>query len=276
MIQLKIIITFIILSTFLIGEQPTGGVQFFTCYDQEKPTSLQVPENSKLSLNNNFRIAFDFRILEKDPFGYIMSTNHGDEGDGLVLSYIDFRNADTSYIELSISDTSTSISLPFPNSMIGRGYWHSLHLGYKNKVITLILNDSINVSKELDLDQLEPFQLHFGKVYAQVEPPRMDMKNLRIWNHEKLIHHWPLNEFNGYKIYDHVGNLDGKILNGEFLSNRHKGVQWVQSVGQKIDRYSNYFIDRDDLMLFYLNQDSLYQYDIQTWKPLSVVSDNSI
>ena len=274
--HLKYILSSILFCAVLFGDASTGGVQFFTHYDKKPMTSLTIPSDSYINIKNDFIIEFDFRIREKSPFGYIMSLSTQDFDDIFVLSYIEFHNADTSYIELFFPDNPTSISLPFPNSMIGRGYWHSLHLGYKNKVITLILNDSINVSKELDLDQLEPFQLHFGKVYAQVEPPRMDMKNLRIWNHEKLIHHWPLNEFNGYKIYDHVGNLDGKILNGEFLSNRHKGVQWVQSVGQKIDRYSNYFIDRDDLMLFYLNQDSLYQYDIQSWELLSVAPSDTI
>ena len=245
-------------------------------YDNRKPSSLQVPEKSKLSFKNNFRIEFEFRIREKDPFGYIMSTNHGDDGNGLILSYINFRNPDTSYIELSFTQNPAILTIPFPNSMIGRNNKHSLFFEYKEKMAYLTLNDSMSVSTQIDLSNMDPFQLSFGKIQKRTEPPRLDIFNIKVKIGEDDIHYWPLNEQKGNIVFDQISHSDGIFKSGELLSGRHKFIKIVKSINGQTDSSGSYFIDQDDLNLFYLIQDSLFQYDIDTWDIININSSDRI
>jgi len=257
--------------------QEIGGVRFLTYYDEKPPTSLLLPEESYLKLTDGLEIEFEIRIREKSPFGYILSTLHDNSEDGIILSYIEFRNPDTSFIELSIQNQPEVIlTISFPNSMIGRGEWHKLTIEYHNEILSLTLNGTETVSARVDLSHLSPFQISFGEITNRLEPPRMDVRHVQVKDRTRVIHDWPLNEFEGEIIVDKVGSKNGRLKSGSLLAGHHKHIQHIQSIVTQPDRFGQIFVDQQDGHLNIINHNELIKMDIQTWVIISKTKTDTI
>ncbi|ODS29905.1 MAG: hypothetical protein SCARUB_04991 [Candidatus Scalindua rubra] len=273
MIYIKYIITTLGLLGFLYGnpsvpkdeENSLGGIQFFTHYDDKPITSLKIPADSYLTFRDGFSLEFDFRIREKNPFGYILSMSTQDVEDLLVLSYVDFRNPDTSFIELSIIDNPTLITLPFPNELISRYEWHRLEMVFEKDFIQLTLNDSISDSATFDPIKINEFGMIFGGITIKNEPPRMDIREIKVLYQEKGVAYWPIDEMTGDVVHNSIGSKHGKVMNGEFLAGRHTVLHSVYSTNNLLNPITWTSIDQDELFYLFLTNDSLYKLNIQTW-----------
>jgi len=284
MVYIKYIITSIGLMGFLNGnpsvhevvENSISGIQFFTRYDENPITSLKIPAESYLSFGDGFRLEFDLRIREKNPFGYILSMSTQNMQDLLVLTYINFRNPDTSYIELSLQNNPFLITLPFPNELIGRSVWHHLEMVFEKDFIQLTLNDSISDSATFDPININEYDMIFGGITIKTEPPRMDIREINVMNQEGSGAYWSIDEMTGDVVHDSIGSKHGKVYNGEFLAGRHEKLHLIKSLPHDLYRLKSFFIDQDDLFLLFLMDDSLYKLNIQTWEIATVIPFNKV
>lgn len=277
MVWLIYIYLYLFSVSILIGQEFTGGVRFLTYYDDKPITSLFLPKEPFLQFKDGLEIGFEICIREKSPFGYIVSTLHEDSDDGIILSYIEFRNPDTSFIELTIhNQPEVILTVPFPNSMIGRGQWHKINILYKENILSLTLNESGTVSAKVDLSHLKPFRLSFGNITNRLEPPRMDIRQVKVKHGTKMIHDYPLNEIEGEIIVDKVGFKNGLLKNGSLLAGHHKNIQHVQSIIIHPDRYGQMYVDQQDGHLTIINHNEFIKMDIQTWDILSKTETDTI
>ena len=273
MIYLKYIITSIGLMGYLYGNLSPpldgygqiGGIHFFTMYDGKPQTSLIIPSESTLSFDDGFSLEFDFQIREKNPFGYILSISSRGIDDLLVLSYIDFRNPDTSYIELSIQNDSTHLTIPFPNELIGRKKWHQFEMRFEKGFIQLSLNDLFTDSAHFSPIQFKDYVLNFGKIKIKTEPPRMGLREIRIIKQGQDIGYWPLDEKIGSEVHDRIESKHGEIIDGELLVGRHTFLHPVHSIINEKNPNMGILINQDDMFYYYFTPDSIYKLNIQTW-----------
>ena len=226
----------------LFGKEGAGGLQLKSLYDQESGSDdsyLNLTIDDPFSFSEQFSLEFDFYIYGVKPFGFICSGHLPDKKDFFTLTYIDFRNPDTSYIDLSFTDKVNILSIPLVNENQGRNIWNHLELEWNllsDSVGIAINNQDMNWEKYVLPDKIK-IKLLFGSSAYRLEAPRIGIQNIKLFNtNQRLMYHWPLDELNGKWVFDINKNKKAFASNVKYLRNRHSEFEKI--VEFPIDQYS--------------------------------------
>lgn len=249
-----------------------GGLQFSTFYGYESnskqsPTHLTIPDKGEIYLANNFELSFDIYFWQKEPFGYIMSAGNDKVRDYFILSYSDYRHPDTSYIDLTVKNKPSIISIPIPDYLQGKNIWRKLSIKFEyspNRIGFSFDNSGENWCY-IDEPPIHNFQFNFGGMSSRVEPPRMAIKNIQINENNNHVITWPLNEIggsiaNGRSIKGEM--YKGKVTNGNWLGGHHSEWQKIFSHDITGKDFQYLKFNPNSTQSIFIENDSLYFSDL--------------
>ena len=124
-------------SALYAEENIINGLLFNSIYDasegRNSATSLTIPSKDAVRYEKSLTIDFDVFFWKKNPFGFILSARNEQDPNLFVLSYSDYRNQDTSFIELTYADRPSIISIPILDKNQGWGKWKNIKLYFEKE-----------------------------------------------------------------------------------------------------------------------------------------------
>ena len=245
-----------------------GGLQFNSNYDLDSngnpaKTKLVIPRDGPIHFTIDVEFSFEIYFWHKDPFGFILSAGNESICDFFILSYSEYRHPDTSYIELTLKDKPSVISIPIQDKLQGKNIWKflSIRLEYTRNRIGISFDNNDVSRYESEVHLLHDLQFRFGGTSRKIEPPRMAIRNIQIREKFHQDISWLLNEMTGEVAHGsskNGGKYLGKVKNGNWLSGHH--TWWQRDYSCDITgKYFQYLGFNDDInQSIYIKNDSLY------------------
>ncbi|MBT3676081.1 MAG: hypothetical protein HOL09_08025 [Candidatus Marinimicrobia bacterium] len=236
-----------------------GGIRFFSYYDDDQPTVLDLTPNSSIPLKDPFTLSFDLAIWKTTPFGFITSGREGGE-TLFLLTYIDYQHPDTSYFELSFGSGSESLSIGLPKSELNKQHWFHTELTFDlDQDFVSMKIGNIKKSRMIPLTSSVNLNLSFGANPFSQDTPNMDIRRIHLQNR-----YWPLNEGIGTVVTEQNGNENGILKGGSWLVKSH--MVWKKTYSKMLNVQNNHFIyNQNSNSILVWSGDSLTTIDCDTW-----------
>ena len=273
MIRIITIIT-TMLFVFSIGEglPSTEGLYFRSNYDTDNSarnlgTTLKIPEKGMIKFRNTINLEFDIFFWRKDPFGFILSGGNDKNPDLLVLSYSDYKNLDTSYIELTYNNRPSIISIPIVDKDQGWKKWKNikLYLESERQRVGLSFNFEPIIWHSVDKAITERINFRFGTTSRSIEPPRMAIRNIIMNRDNEETKVWKLNENSGDVAHQKNKNdksWNGIVTDGIWMKELHSSWRKTGSYSIISDRLTIIGLNRLENEFIFSSDDSLYYIDL--------------
>ena len=244
------------LGLYIKSNQYTGTQRTGLILNDGKPFQLS---------SKGATLSFDLYI-RKEPilFGFInrIITNQGENIDLLISP----NNGDRVYVSLLINEKRYNIA------EIEHNKWIPVKIALlpDNKLIELTF-DSQKKKFEYSFSDTQNFQVSFGACripkYKSPEAAPINIKNIRIYEGNKLIRYWQLGKHLESFSLDSVKHIPARADNPIWLINSHSKWEKVFSLKQK-DEPQFDFDPVHGIFYFLSNQNlqSLYTYNVITGK----------
>jgi len=174
----------VLLFTDLLGQDYSAGLRFYNKYDYNENgefSSLKISTDDPIHVEDEFTLSFDFTIRNPEPFGLFFHLN-GDSLPQSVLSNVNFKNRDTTYLEFSVDKSDIMMSIPIPKTSLGALNWHNISITYNMLYdeIRMILNNTVVRTIKFPMLNDQDIRLRFGFSEVQSDVPSMTLKNIKI------------------------------------------------------------------------------------------------
>lgn len=272
--KLLLLLLIIALDYSIALDNQSGGL-FFNSQNvaNELRTSLNLTKNNKLSLPRNFALDFEMSLVDIRQYGYIFRLKTNEFNASLL--YIQFKNRDTSYLQLIINNKVVQDQIPLPKNKFIRGNWFKVKLVIdgEGKKLTLSVNDGPSINSKINFSGSHSADLIFGihRIYGAPDGdvPSMCLRNIKIFNeHNRIIHYWPLNETAGFEAKDLISNHTASVANPNWLINSHYKFKNVGQVGPFPTLYPEEAVpivySKSQDKIFFVSQNYYYGYDISS------------
>lgn len=232
---------------------------------KELRTSLDLTTNSLLIARNKLNLEFDLAIWQRDQFGYVFRL-FDKEHHNIDLVYIP-ESSTLAVLKLVVNGLPTSINIPLSERDLVRNNWLHLMLTFdiKNNQIHVKLGDLVLSDDMVDLTGFRKLNVCFGAnrsiYFPTTDVPRMAIRNIRFSDYNnKSIHNWLLNESDGEKASDLVGNLSAVVNNPVWLINNH--FFWSKKDDLKMESSSGVAFDTAQNRILFMGKHKIVSYDI--------------
>jgi two-component SAPR family response regulator/heme exporter protein D len=229
------LILFLIL--FFFPGIPVSGQQYGLRFSgaevpQHKRTSLDLNPEGFFSFRNEFSLAFDLSFPPNlhRYYGYILRII--DNEDTNIDLVFNFRGYALTGLTVIYKNEQTNIFLKTNLTELFDD-WKTITLShdFEKNQLTLSLADTSIVAKDIVLNP--KVKILFGgndyKYFKTTDVPPMIIKDIRLSDGNKLLHHWPLNESTGNSEADVVRKRNAIIEN----------PTWVRRLFQNWDNILN-------------------------------------
>jgi two-component SAPR family response regulator len=236
-----IIVSLIInLSIFLSYPQTNqaSGIKFNSQNVQRsEKTSIFLNEGNPIELENSFSISFDISFWNYKKFGPILRID--DElGNEIRVVYNQFRNNDTSYIEILEPFHKNQINIPLVKKDLIRNKWFNLKLLVerdKQQLEAFWENESAG-KITYAIGKQKKFLFAFGikeiDNAIDFDVPAMSVKNIILSENNDAKYFWDLNPFNEDPLTDKISSSKIKAINPIWLYQDHQN--WKHIIDYKI------------------------------------------
>ena len=258
-------LAFCMFFSLLIGQDYSPGLRFYNKHDFVKNgefSSLDISLEDPIHFQNEFTLSFDFSLRNPEPFGFIFQL----KADSLpisLLSNVDFKHPDTTYLELSFQKFESMISIPIPKSELTPLNWFHLSVTYNmlfDEVRMVLNNDVVRVIKVPMLNE-QDIRIIFGHTPETQDVPSMTLKSIKLSDKTGLRHHWRLNEYSEAFAYDHIGGRQAEATNTQWQYESHTVWQLEDSI--KLSGWEVYAVTENPAMLTFVS-DIIETYNIET------------
>jgi two-component SAPR family response regulator len=249
----------------------------------QQKTSVFLNEGNPIELNNSFSISFDISFWDFRKFGPILRIDD-EQGNEIRVIYIQFKNKDTSCIQIIEPFNKTSLDINIPKNKLTRNRWFNVKLAIdKNeKSLKAFWNNDLAGELSYPAEKQNQFKFVFGikeiKNLNDNDVPAIAVKNVIITENDKIKYQWELNPFKENPLTDKYENAEIKTINPIWLYQDHQKWKHVKDflisnssiscLGVAFDSVnSRLFIDRKkDLLIYDLIscKDSIIKYDSQS------------
>lgn len=180
------------------------------------------------AFRGEFELTFSIQLRDSQAttFGYIARiVDHKGENVDVI-----FNGPESNSLHVVFGPSLRSISVPGTAPEIYEK-WMKLSLRYdiKNKILQFQTPDTSIMQKEVDLSG--KIKIFFGRnefVPVQTtDVPRMNIKDIRLFQKNKCLHHFPLDELSGTEAKDLLSNRKARISNPDWIKPDY--YQWERS-----------------------------------------------
>jgi hypothetical protein len=168
----------VLLFTGLLGQDYSAGLRFYNKYDYNENgefSALKISTDDPIHVEDEFTLSFDFTIRNPEPFGLFFHLN-ADSLPQSVLSNVNFKNRDTTYLEFSVDKSDIMMSIPIPKTSLGALNWHNISITYNMLYdeIRMILNNTVVRTIKFPMLNDQDIRLRFGFSEVQSDVPQYD------------------------------------------------------------------------------------------------------
>lgn len=251
--------------------------------ERNRKTSLFLNEGNPIELPNSFSISFDISFWDYKRFGPILRIEDEKRNEIRVI-YIQFKNKDTSYIQIIAPSQKASLEIKIPKDHLTRSHWFNfkLTIDKNNKSLKAFWNNDFAGELSYPIEKQNQFKFVFGikelNNFSDFDVPAITVKNIIISENEKIKYQWDLNPFKENPLADKFENLSIKAINPIWYYKDYQ--KWKHVADFKITDHpimcpgvafdslnSRLFIDRKKDILIYdliTAKDSIIKYNTQS------------
>jgi DNA-binding SARP family transcriptional activator len=237
-------------------------IKSYPLKDMEK-TSLILENNNPLKLSKETSLTFDLFVRPENPFGIIlrMITNRNENVDVFITMGEDAQY----YLMLVINE---SIYLMQKNIILEQ--WTPVSISFsssKNEFVLSIPESTLSVP--YSISQIENIKMSFGLClfpnFSLYDVSSVNIRNIRIYNNDKLIRYWKLDKHEENLCYDSVANVPAVANNSGWIVDDYS--RWTQFYSKAVSINSLYTFDNSNDILYIIPDDQrqfIYIYDLKT------------
>lgn len=243
-------------------------------YPLDQRTGLILTPTRPISIHDRFELSFEIKFEPKQSyFGYIMRTVL--DGENYDFVYTPQSNNNYNNFHLIIGEKISNISFYYPVELVVK-QWKTVRLNFDGPQnnVQLFFNDSVYAT---DLKQVlgrSKLFLFFGahrfENYISTDVPGMNLREVKIRRNGKLLHHWPLNQVEGEKVYNVVSSRNGSVNNPVWILSRH--ATWNLAAKLSFKGRISYIYDATINAIVIMTADSILKYSLDSdrildWRP---------
>ena len=199
----------------------------------DRRTELNLTPGKFYNFKNEFEISFDYKAIRIQPnsnaglFGYIFRIIDAENNNIDLLSKPDAQVG----LNLVLGKSHAIIPISYSEDMIGQ--WVNLRIKFllNEDKLVLYTPDSSYVQENMGLERVESFKIIFGanhyNQFKNSDVPSMAIKDIVIYENDKIKYHWPLNEKNGKVATDRIKGEKAQVINPVWLVLPHQNWQKV-------------------------------------------------
>lgn len=254
-------------SAQLISGEPDYGLEFGS-YElkTDHRTGLSLNNGDAYQLKNDFSISFDLGIRRlSNAYGYILRIIANDSTNiDLMCIPEDEEFGDLSLV---INNLPTPLQFDFATENLKPLQWTtvSIHYSGANHEITLRWNKQEKKYKH-SLDGLSSFRFFFGVnefgKFSTTDAPPVRIKNISLKGDKNFSRKWLLKEHGIDKVYDSVVNDVAKVVNPQWLIDRH--TRWTHIKNFTLQKYPSVAFNSDSAVLYAIDKNNFLTYNLQT------------
>ncbi len=230
-----------------------SGLGFYS-YGKSKDlrTGLNLTPDKPFLIKDNFELSFSFilRADEKHYFGYVFRLITENGNIDLIYNFNGINNAFFTLVQ----DQKLLIKLKTDfNDLCSNWKDFRFILNTGNSEITFVLPDSSITVNGLALRKGDKARLSFGicnyEKFRTTDVPAMNVKDIRISENKKVIHHWPLDELTGNTAKDTEGNNTASAVQPMWLKSEHYNWRELYTLEAEGNLQLAFDPDNEDLII---------------------------
>ncbi len=258
------VLILLLLTNKLVGQtqesqiQPTASGLLFKSYDYPHQDRTQLDLTAKAPFNTTGKqvLQFELSFWQADKFGYVFRTITSD-GDKFDLVYL----PEDISLNFVFNEKEIVAKLQLKVDDLIRNHWHliSVDLG---ETLNLVFNDQkFMVNKEFRLSTVG-FGLNYSPENLTIDVPPIAIRQIQYFENETLLHHWPLNEWEGDIAFDKINNWHAKVRNPIWLTNQN--FTWEKRYTLAADKIPAITYEANTQKLHIFNKTQQNQIDLVT------------
>jgi len=232
---------------------------------KDQRTKLDLHPEGYYSFRSDFEVAFSIQLRDAEPatFGYIARIVD-DEGRNIDII---FNGPESHSLQVVYGQLLTDINIPDNDPDI-YGKWTEIKLKYSLKDRTLHFDSGDTSILHRDIHFSGRIKIFFGKndfhPVKTTDLPRMNIRDIRIYQRGQCLHHFPLDEMSGNIAADVVTKSNAIVENPVWIKPRF--YHW----GRSFDTYLSGLA----VLCFEPGQEKVYMAGDELLKVYDVLKDS--
>jgi hypothetical protein len=228
----------------------------------EKRTSLDLTPEDSLCFKKNFELGFDINFIpnSKTYFGYVVRIIDGDN-QNIDLIY----DQKTKYFKVINGENFSSISFAIDSPKLYKEWSRfTLKFNLENQTLQFKVNGKLTGSTGIPVN-FKCVRFLWGandfQKFMTRDIPRMQIKDIKIFENDELKYFWPLDETSGDIAYDKIDRRAARVKNSVWI--RPKYQKWELLSSFTINGYSGVAFDPKQDKVYVIGSDSLAFYTLK-------------
>lgn len=237
----------------------------------DKRTELDLTPDNLFKFQDEFEISFYYKPIKKKQnikvglFGYIFRIV-GNNNEN-----IDLLSAPTPQVGLNLVLGKSDKITPIKYSFESNSEWTNIRIKFLLKEDKLVFYtlDTSYVEQNIGFEKGESFKIIFGandyKQFKSSDVPSMAIKDIMIYENNKIKHHWPLDEWDGFTAKDRIKGKNAKVINPSWLALIHQYWQKIYEEDFKgviaeaadIEKGNIFMVGKDQLTVYSAQNNSV-------------------
>lgn len=230
----------------------------------DKRTGLDLSEGRSLCFRNQVELSFDLSFLRNhiDYFGYVVRLIFNDQTN-IDLLY-DRQDSIAHHFRIVLGDQFSTIAFNIDSAKLFHE-WNRIRMTVNpaEGELKVFCGDSVHVER-IDLPGRNCLKVLFGdnnyREFKTTDVPAMKIRDVRILERGKLVHHWPLDQETGDRIVDDVRGVMAVVANPHWIKRLH--YEWELLDEVRIGGQASTAFDPLTERVFVVGRDSLLQFHV--------------
>lgn len=268
----RLLFLFLLLSCICSSAQSinSGGLEFNSSdHPLDQRSSLTLTPDNKLSLKDNFTLTFELCFREAEYYGPIVSIRSKEFESELL--FIPNPKSDTAKISLIFKKSPNRIDIPVDKKdLISLKYIKvKLHYDLGKGEVKITWGNNSNVTKLGQINSVLEAEIFFGRIrHFGADTPKINLREIKLFERQELKHYWPLNEVKGEVAHDSKGNQDAYVENPNWILSSSYHWEKIAELGpfpalRNISHNEvNFVFNSKTNQIYLIYKDFLYSYNI--------------
>lgn len=253
-----------VLIFFMSGEisAQISGLGFSSHADlKENRTRLDLNPNHFFSFRGDFTISFSMMLRQNEPayFGYIIRIID-DKNENTDLIYT-FHSGNRSRFDLVFGKEADNKSVPSDFNRICSDWVNiKLEYDYSKKELRFFNTDNSVTASPVHFSSR--IKILFGasdyESFKTTDVPPMNIKDIRLIQGGRELHHWPLDESAGNIAFDAKGKINALASHPVWLKPRFQN--WIRTFDGNVEGFAEVAFNDSDELIYIIGDDQLIVY----------------
>lgn len=231
----------------------------------DQRTSLNLSPGKPIPVGSEFELSFDLKFEPNASyFGYVFrAIVNGENYDFICTPSIN----SLMNFHIVIGEKISTLSFNIPLESVTKD-WNQVQFSMdaEKKEVSLGFNDSL-ITEQLDQDfKKAKMRLFFGahrfEGYNSTDVPAMNLRQIKIFRNNKLIHNWPLDQLEGGLVTDLISSKYAKVSNPVWVLDLYSN--WQKKYSNTYRGRLSQAYDKSSNNLIIYTSDSIYTLDCGT------------